>query len=142
MRRLADLRRLSPAERRVLALAWILLLVTPVLLRLVPLRRMLISARAGRRPRLAPERVAELVDIAARRAPGARCLPVAVVTSWLLARQGTPATLQIGVARHGGALGAHAWIECAGLPLGGARGIAAYQPILTMASAAAHEAHR
>ena len=70
-----------------------------------------------RRPALAPERVAWLVTVAGRRVPGTRCLPMAMVTAWLLAWQGTPATLRIGVARHADRLSAHAWLECAGRPL-------------------------
>ncbi len=90
---LASLRRLSPAERRTLILAWALLALAPLLLRVLPL------------------------PVAGRRVPGTRCLPMAMVTAWLLAWQGTPATLRIGVARHADRLSAHAWLECAGRPL-------------------------
>ena len=96
---LASLRRLSPAERRTLILAWALLALAPLLLRVLPLRRLLTVSPCRRRPALAPERVAWLVTVAGRRVPGTRCLPMAMVTAWLLAWQGTPATLRIGVAR-------------------------------------------
>ena len=132
MGRLARLRRLSPAERRTLAFAWGLLLVAPLLLRIVPLRRLLAVSRRRRGAGLPPETVARLVEIAARRVPGARCLPVAVVTAWLLAREGTPATLRIGVARHADGLTAHAWLECRGLPLLDATGSGGYTPILAV----------
>ena len=119
-----------------------LLLVAPLLLSVLPLRRVLTRLRPARRAVLSPERVAQLVDIAARRVPGARCLSVAVVTSWLLARQGTAATLRIGVAKPAGELAAHAWVECGGMRLGGADDTHRYRPILTMAPPGAHEARR
>ena len=117
MGRLASLRALSAAERRTLAAAWLLLLTVPLLLRVVPLRWLLISPRRPARAHLPPERVARLVEIAARRVPSARCLSVAIVTARLLARQGSPATLRIGVARRAARLTAHAWLECGGVPL-------------------------
>jgi hypothetical protein len=132
MERLARLRRLSPTERHVLALAWGLLVVVPVLLRMVPLHRLLPAPHAGREALLPPARVASLVHIAARWAPGATCLPIAVVTARLLARQGTPSTLRIGVARQPGCLMAHAWVECADVPLTDADETKGYQPLLTV----------
>jgi transglutaminase superfamily protein len=133
MSRLASVRRLSAAERRILALGWLLLVVAPLALRVLPLRRMLTPARPRSGPGLPPERVARLVEVAARAVPGAGCLPVAVVTAWLLARQGTRATLRIGVARHAGRLAAHAWLECDGVPLLHASQAEGYTPILAVA---------
>ena len=128
--RLASLRRLTPAERRTLMLAAALLVVVPLLIRLVPLPRLL-SLPCGRAGGgLAPERVARLVVVAARYVPGAHCLPVALVTAWLLTRQGTPATLRLGVARHADRLVAHAWLDCLGRPLAGAGEPDGYTPIL------------
>ena len=134
MGRHASLRRLSAVERRTLAAAWMLLLITPLLLQLLPLRRLLAPPRRRGRGRLPPERIARLVESAARRVPGARCLSIAVVTARLLARQGTPATLRIGVARHAARLTAHAWLESGGVPLLGDSGD--YTPILAVAVAA------
>jgi transglutaminase superfamily protein len=131
MARLAKLRGLSAAEWRILATAWLLLLVAPLLLRVLPLRRLLGPPRRRRVPRLPPERVARLVDIAARRVPSAPCLSVAIVTARLLARQGTAATLRIGVARRDERLAAHAWLECGGAPL--LDGVGDYTPILAVA---------
>src|SRR5438552_18541321 len=126
---LASLRRLSPAERRTLILAWALLALAPLLLRVLPLRRLLTVSPCRRRPALAPERVAWLVTVAGRRVPGTRCLPMAMVTAWLLAWQGTPAPLRNGVARHAHRLPAHGWRGCAGPPLNHAiRG--GYAPIV------------
>jgi hypothetical protein len=133
MSRLASVRRLSAAEGRILALGWLLLVVAPLALRVIPLRRMLTLARPRRRADVPPERLARLVEVAARGVPGARCLPVAVVTAWLLARQGTPATLRIGVARTAGRLRAHAWLERGGVPLLRASEAEGYTPILSVA---------
>ena len=133
MGRLASLRRLGAGERRTLAAAWLLLLIVPLLLRVLPLRRLLTSPRRRGGPPLPPERVARLVGIAARRVPSARCLPVAIVTAWLLARQGTPATLRIGVARHAARLTAHAWLECGGVAL--LDDVGEFTPILAVAVA-------
>jgi hypothetical protein len=132
MARLGSLCRLTAAERRTLAAALILLLVAPLLLRVVPLRRLITSPRRRAGPALPPERVAHLVEIAARRVPSARCLSVAIVTARLLARQGTPATLRIGVARHAAGLVAHAWLESDGVPL---LDVGDYAPILAVAVA-------
>jgi Transglutaminase-like superfamily len=117
MRRLASWWRLPSRERRLLALAWVALLVARVALRVVALDRCLIPPRRRVRRPLPPDRIARLVEIAARRPPKAGCLPVSLVTAWLLARQGTPATLRVGVARHAGELAAHAWLEYRGAPL-------------------------
>jgi Transglutaminase-like superfamily len=136
---LVELRRLTPAERRALLRAWALLLLAPLLLRLRPLPRLLSSIRSERGAPLDPERVAWLVGAAARYAPGARCLPVALVTAWMLARQGTSATLRVGVARHAGHLTAHAWLEHDGHPLLAASGADAYAPILAVVVTAQSE---
>ena len=133
MGRLASLRRLSAGERRTLAAAWLLLLIVPVLLRVLPLRRLLTLTRPRGGPHLPPQRVARLVELAARRVPSARCLPVAIVTAWLLARQGTPATLRIGVARRAARLTAHAWLECGGVPL--VDDVGEFTPIVSVAVA-------
>lgn len=131
MRRLAELRRLTAAERAILLRAWLLLLVVPVSLRVTSLPRLVACRPTACRAALAVDRVAWLVSIAARYAPGARCLAVAVVTARLLARQGTPATLRIGIARDGARLSAHAWLEREGRVLGiGGEG---YAPILGLA---------
>lgn len=131
-RRLAELRRLTAAERRALLLAWALLLLAPLLLRVRPLPRLLRPTRAGRGGRLDPERIAWLVAVAARYAPGTGCLPAALVTGWMLARQGTTATLRVGVARHAGRLTAHAWLEHDGRSLLAGSGADAYAPILAL----------
>ena len=134
MGRLASLHGLSAGERRTLAAAWMLLLIAPLLLRVLPLSRLVTPPRRRDVPVLPPERVARLVEIAARRVPSARCLAIAIVTARLLARQGTTATLRIGVARHAEGLTAHAWLECGGVPL--LADVGDYTPILAVAVAA------
>jgi hypothetical protein len=47
-----------------------------------------------------------------------RCLPKALCLRWLLGRHGIVAELRIGVARQGGELSAHAWVERQGRPVG------------------------
>ena len=63
--------------------------------------------------------VARAVGTAAVRGPvRATCLPRALLTWWLLRREGIASCLRIGVAREGGVFKAHAWVEHAGRPLG------------------------
>jgi hypothetical protein len=52
-----------------------------------------------------------------------RCLPKALCLRWLLGRHGIAAELRIGVARQGGELSAHAWVERQGHPVGEAPGL-------------------
>jgi hypothetical protein len=131
--RLAALNRLSAPERRLLLQAWALLLLARLLLRFVPLARLVRRPRRQRSQAvIEPRRVAWLVTIAARVAPGARCLPIALVTVWLLARQGTPATLRIGVARRSGHLTAHAWVDCPGVGLLDASDEDGFAPIVAI----------
>jgi hypothetical protein len=119
VRRLAKLAQLSGAERRLLARAWFLFLVADAGLLLLPFASLL---KLGQRLPLRPPptacplsaiaRLAWLVDVAGRYAPGrATCLKQALVLSWLLRRRGVSTTLQIGVARRDGGLAAHAWLE-------------------------------
>jgi hypothetical protein len=73
---------------------------------------------SGARDALAIDRVARIVDIAARHAPvRVGCLPRALTLQWLLRRRGVPADLRVGVRKEGDRLDAHAWVEHAGTPL-------------------------
>lgn len=77
------------------------------------------SRREANDPVARAETVARMVAIAARRGPlPASCLPRALVTSWLLRREGIESALRIGVARDGGPFRAHAWVEVGGRPIG------------------------
>ncbi len=58
------------------------------------------------------QRMAWLVDVADRYAPGkSSCLRQTTALAWLLRRRGIATSLRIGVAREGGNLEAHAWLQ-------------------------------
>lgn len=60
----------------------------------------------------------ETVNIAARHTPfPATCLTRSLLLGWLLQRCGVQSDLRIGVRLIQGTLDAHAWVECAGLPV-------------------------
>ena len=60
----------------------------------------------------------ELVNIAARHTLGPRtCLTRSLLLGWLLQRRGVQSQLRIGVRVTQGALDAHAWVECDGIPV-------------------------
>ena len=59
-----------------------------------------------------------LVNIAARHTPfPATCLTRSLLLGWLLHRRGVASQLRIGVRLANGALDAHAWVECDGVPV-------------------------
>ncbi len=61
---------------------------------------------------LDPQRMAWLVDVADRYAPGkSSCLRQTAALAWLLRRRGIATNLRIGVAREGENLLAHSWLE-------------------------------
>ena len=123
-RRLAQFSALSHAERRTLlaAAAWM-----PVFwlgLRVLGLPRFQARLERSRMPACAaltlPEARAlgELVNIAARNTLGPRtCLTRSLLLGWLLKRRGVQSRLRIGVRLTQGALEAHAWVECEGIPV-------------------------
>lgn len=124
-RRLRSFFGLPPDERLVLVQAWAWLFVAHVALHLVSFRRVLSVAErvVGQRPgslrHLSSERLAQLVEIAGRHAPmRTTCLTEALALSWILRRRGLAGELRIGVARHDGALVAHAWLEASDGPIG------------------------
>ena len=60
----------------------------------------------------------ELVNIAARHTLGSHtCLTRSLLLGWLLQRRGVQSELRIGVRFTQGALDAHAWVECEGVPV-------------------------
>jgi len=134
----AKLRRLPPQERRLLAQAWLLLMATDLALRVLPFATILNYCRRQDVPRdtsspdlLTPvSRLAWLVEAAGRYCPaGTSCLKEALVLSRLLAQQGTPTTLRIGVGRQAGAFSAHAWLEQDGRIILGGSNRDAYAPL-------------
>ncbi len=59
-----------------------------------------------------PQRMAWLVDVVDRYAPGkSSCLRQTAALAWLLRRRGVATSLRIGVAREEGRLMAHSWLE-------------------------------
>lgn len=117
---------LSSADRRLVAIAAIRLLLVTLVLRWLGFRWI-----AARLP-LAPPRSDGLVDAArARRyaasvALAARCLPIqarclarSIALHWWLSHEGAPSELRIGVAKRGRELDAHAWVELGGAPVNG-----------------------
>ena len=133
-RRLERWRRLGRAERRVLVRAWALLVLLNVAVRVLALPRLLALGRrtsSRRAPAAEPSatRVAELVEIAGRYAPGTTCLTMAVAAALLLRRHGVETMVHIGVSRDAIALAAHAWLEVDGRVVLGDVGRADYTPI-------------
>ncbi len=118
LRRLLSLNR---ADRTLLARAWCALLAVDLGVRLVSYEAVQRAIDKHMKPAgtNAPERLQRFVRLAARHHlwPMA-CLPQALALRWLLAREGVPAAVMIGVRKDGGALEAHAWVELDGQPLG------------------------
>jgi Transglutaminase-like superfamily len=85
-----------------------------------------------------PERVAYCVELASRLRPlNATCLKKALVLYSLLHRRGFDAQMLIGVARDGGRLGAHAWLESQGRIILGAPTPGRYSTLCTLESSLA-----
>lgn len=122
--RFSKLVQLPWTERFVLFQAASLFVVVDLALRIVPFQRLL---RLHRRLSAGPvtagpplSRLIWLVQVAGRFTPvEATCLKRALVLSWFLGRRGVPTTLRIGVARRGGTLDAHAWLEYVGQEIEG-----------------------
>lgn len=119
---LAKLRTLSPAERRLLFQALLLLPLASTGLRVGGMRRTRAwldgLVRSGAEPALDAATVARMVRIAARRGPvRAKCLSAALTLESLLKRHGHRGELKLGVRKGQRGLEAHAWIEHGGAPL-------------------------
>ncbi len=69
-----------------------------------------------------PDQVSRALKRAACYLPGATCLVQALAATVMLSRYGHRASLCIGVAKAGGAFGAHAWVECEGPVVIGVKG--------------------
>jgi hypothetical protein len=116
-------RQLSPGDRRLACEAACLAPLASLSIRVLsPGRasRIMTASRAAQaRARVAPERVAAIVD-AVLTLMGARCFTKALVLHRMLGRRGVHTEPVLGVARHEGALAAHAWLERNGQVLIGA----------------------
>jgi hypothetical protein len=126
-RRLGAFRRLSAAERRVVAEAVTTFLCVAIAIRLTSVRRVRAAGermRAGNSflPALAEParaaRLAELVAATARALPvRPACLTRSLALQRILGRRGIASTLRLGVRKVGTKLEAHAWLERAGSAL-------------------------
>jgi hypothetical protein len=75
------------------------------------------------------QNTARMVNVAARRGLlGMPCLPTALFLQWFLRRHGVTSHVRIGVRIVAGALDAHAWVECEGIPINDRADIAASFP--------------
>jgi hypothetical protein len=130
MKTIASLVALSREDRALLLKAVGTLVLVHLALHLLPLARVRAWAtRRGRRG-AAAERIAWAVSAASRRMPGTSCLMSAFALQRLLSRAGHESELHIGVAKREGKLAAHAWVECDGRILIGAREDDPYTPLL------------
>ena len=120
MTHLGRLRRLTKAERRLLVRAFGLVVKFRLALSLLPWRHLVAFTNRTQTP-LARGLTAERMEWAVRRAsrgvPRATCLTQALALNQLLASEGYPCVLHIGVNNDGGGFAAHAWIELHGIPL-------------------------
>jgi hypothetical protein len=131
--RLATPAGLSWRDGWTLAQAWILLLLVDLSLGLLPFRRIQQAmAKVGKRGTPVPigapwftiQRHLRLVRAAARHhLYPMGCLRQSLVLQSLLARRGIRTDLRMGVRKEGQRLSAHAWLECAGRPIGEAESI-------------------
>jgi len=111
-------------ERRTLLAATVGLPLFGIGLRVLGMRRLQACLRS-RAPasddRLSRDeclRIAALIDIASRYGPyRATCLTRSLLLGWMLERRGVASRLRIGVRLIEGAFQAHAWIECARVPV-------------------------
>jgi hypothetical protein len=115
----AKLRTLHPADRRLLLEAFLWLVVMRIGLALLPYRvlRRLAGDHAPDADNKADlSRLPWAIAAAARRIPGATCLPQALAAQAMLSRRAVPSVLRIGVAGPGAEsrIKAHAWVECRG----------------------------
>lgn len=141
MKRLRKFLGLPSVERRLLITAGLLLGAIRLGLWLLPLetfRRLFAPGTQSptmwpKSDRFSPERVAWAVTVASQYILGARhCLTQALAVQVLLARQGHPARLHIGVAKSKeGRIQAHAWVESDGrIVIGGtASALGRYTPL-------------
>ena len=120
---------LPSSDRWVLCQALVLLPVSGLILRMIGLRRTyelaqkaagVVRDQEGADLYVRANRIATLIQKAADEGPyHAACLETAVVSGWILARQGIDQQLRIGVRKRRGVVEAHAWLEHRGQPLAG-----------------------
>ena len=120
---------LTGREKRLLIEAAVLTLVCTIRIRLFGAPRLGGAEGPNRALPAKPEviRAAQIaVERASRRIPGSTCLARACALSWMLKRRGIAADVRLGVRTDAGALRAHAWVECQGVPLDDPRTVEQY----------------
>jgi hypothetical protein len=127
MRWIRRLLRMSRDDRRLVATAYLRLGMVALSLRCLGFRRTVrvIPSMPSRPSRDVGDgdvsrawRYADSIRVAARHQPiEARCLARSLALHWWLRCEGLPSLLRIGVAIRGAELGAHAWVELAGVPV-------------------------
>ena len=86
-------------------------------------RRFLMRERTATVSNISARKIAQIVDAAGRRVPGATCLTRALAAETLLKQRGHGADLRIGVSKgSANRLGAHAWVESGGVVVIGGEG--------------------
>jgi hypothetical protein len=141
MQLLGKFLRLTTAERGLLVKAALLLEAIKLGMRLLPFRtvqRLLdqaaeaVSVRPRHADRLSVEKIAWAVETASRRTPGVKtCLAQAMTAQVLLARNGHPSLLRIGVAKgEREQFRAHAWLESQGKVVVGGSHVGRYTPLV------------
>lgn len=130
---------LSASEQGLLIRIAFLLLVVSISLFFFPFRIVIkrIESVQLRVRRIDPasdcvsDRIGWAVRVASQYMPFAKCLTQALVTKFMLAQQGCPGQLRIGVfKRDNGTLEAHAWVESEGrIVIGELSNICRYRPM-------------
>lgn len=134
--------RLPPARRSLVVRAWLTVAVYRLALSTLPFRWVrsfsTFRPRASRATAGRSRDLADLswaVSVVSRRVPRATCLTQALALQNLLAREGRPAELQIGVAKAAdGAFEAHAWLESEGRVVIGGGDLERFTPLARVVS--------
>jgi Transglutaminase-like superfamily len=132
------LRRLAPADRKLVFAALALLTVVKIALWMLSFQHVTRFVKIPNRPRpvhrsFTPQQVVWAVQLASRYVPRATCLPQALTTQILLSWHGHLSRLHIGVMVVAQKFEAHAWVECDGrVVIGEAEEIERYTPILAI----------
>lgn len=128
--------RLSRADRRLLLRSVVWLATARLALWVMPfktIRQMLNRGTRDARPgAVSAERIAWAIEVGHKFVPRANCLPQALAAEALLARNGHPVDLRIGVVKTDkGRLQAHAWVESEGRVIVGdlTQGLSTYTPM-------------
>jgi hypothetical protein len=142
---LTRLRRLEPAERKLLAEAVAVLAVMSFMIALFPFRRVAAIARVpdGTAPDAAEQlrrirAVRWAVAASARRVPWrAKCIEQGFAAQWMLRRRAISSVLHYGVARRDDALVAHVWVRAGAIDVIGCEKCSDFAEVAQFPAAAA-----